>query len=187
MKKILLFLLILMVGVFCSACINTYAINQLNKIGMEYYEKGDFDSAVARLESSVDLDGEVYESRYNLAVVYVGANKCDKALEQIELAKNYIKNEEPALYYIEGVANACMANNIFNKREEIKSSDLSGHDKRVELNLNTRSYVEYLQKAVDSLEEYLRVVSVNDRSAEVINKINDYRSTIQDYSEKYNL
>lgn len=187
MKKILLFLLILIVGVFCSACINSYAVNQLNKVGMEYYEKGDLEAAASRLESSVDLDGGIYESRYNLAVVYLDLKKCDKALEQIEAAQNYINHEEPALYYIQGAANACLANDILNKRDEIDSLELPEVDKTLELNNNISSYVEHLQNAVDALEKYLQIVPTNERNSEVMDKINDYRNTIQEYSEKYNL
>ena len=37
MRKLILFLLLLFVGVFTSACVNTYAVKQLNEIAIEYF------------------------------------------------------------------------------------------------------------------------------------------------------
>ena len=60
----------------CSACVNKFAVHELNQLAIEHLENGDVDGAIARLESSVDLDPEQYESRYNLANVYIGQKKC---------------------------------------------------------------------------------------------------------------
>ena len=65
MRKLLQFLAILVLGVFCCACVNTFAIQELNEKAQEYMEQGDIESALARLEASIDLGGDVYETRYN--------------------------------------------------------------------------------------------------------------------------
>ena len=71
MKKFITLAFILITSLFCTACINNLAIQELNQIGKEYLDKGDYDNAVARFQSSVDLDENVFESRYNLGVAYI--------------------------------------------------------------------------------------------------------------------
>ena len=119
MKKIFTFFIILTFAVLCSACINNYAVQQLNLKAKEYSDKGDLSSAAARLESSIDLDGNVYESHYNLAVIYVNLNKCDKALEQVKEAER-ISNSDSNLFYINGLVHSCIADNMTrNSRRKI--------------------------------------------------------------------
>ena len=62
MKKFITLAFILITSLFCTACINNLAIQELNQIGKEYLDKGDYDNAVARFQSSVDLDENVFES-----------------------------------------------------------------------------------------------------------------------------
>lgn len=182
MKKIIVFLIVLIVGVICSACINTYAVNQLNKFAAKYSEDGNTEAAIARLESSIDLDGGIYETRYNLAVLYLDADKCDKALEQVDVAQGLIEKEEPALYYIRGAANACIAKNVLEKKNNPELDKLPNAAGQVEQDNINKSYVEYLQKSVDAFEKYVQTASVNDRNPEIINRINGYRAEIQEYS-----
>ena len=63
MRKLLKFLLILFLGVISSACINNYAVYELNELAHEHLRNGDVDGAIARLVSSVDLDPNHYETR----------------------------------------------------------------------------------------------------------------------------
>ncbi len=187
MKKIYLFLLILALGVVCSACINTYAVNQLNKLAMKYSQEGNLEAAAARLESGVDLDGGVYETRYNLAVTYLDMNKCEEALEQINEAYNILQKDEPAIFYVQGAANACVAKNILDKQDEVNESTKSAFDKEAELYSISKKYVEHLNKSVEAFEKYMQLASVDDRNPDITNKINQYRDEIQTYSAKYNL
>ena len=66
MKKFLVLVSILMASLFCTACINNLAIQELNQMGKNYLDKGDYNNAISRFQSSVDLDENVFESRYNL-------------------------------------------------------------------------------------------------------------------------
>ena len=86
MKKLTLFLAILFVSVLCSACINNIAIQELNNKAQELMQKGDIQGAISRLESSVDLDGTIFETRYNLGVAYISAQEFKKAQTQLEEA-----------------------------------------------------------------------------------------------------
>lgn len=103
MKKLLVFLTVLFVSVMCSACINNLAIQELNTKAKEYLDKGDYDEAVKRLESSVDLDGSVFETRYNLAVAYVNKEEFSRAVKQLNEAIS-LNSQSPDAYYTLGVA-----------------------------------------------------------------------------------
>ena len=182
MNRILLFLIILFAGVMCSACINSYAVSQLNKNAMEYSENGKLEEAASRLEASIDLDANVYETRYNLAVVYLEMRKCDKAIEQINVAQSILNKEEPAIYYIQGSAYACKANEILDVENAEDFKNMGREEKYQATIAVNKHYVENMTKAVDAFERYLKIASVNERNPEIVNKINDYRAEIAERS-----
>ena len=47
----------------------------------EFMDRGDYASAIERLKSSVDLDGNVFETQYNLAVAYTQAEDYANAIK----------------------------------------------------------------------------------------------------------
>ena len=73
MKKALLLVSILFISVISTACINNFAVQELNNKAKGFMDKGDYQAAIERLKSSIDLDGSVFETRYNLAVAYTKA------------------------------------------------------------------------------------------------------------------
>ena len=101
MKKLVIFLAVLFVSVMSSACINNFAIQELNIKAKEYLDKGD--EAIKRLESSVDLDGSIFETRYNLAVAYINKEEYAKAANQLSEAAA-LNPSNPDVYYTLGVA-----------------------------------------------------------------------------------
>ncbi len=103
MKKLIIFLAVLFVSVMSSACINNFAIQELNIKAKEYLDKGDYDEAIKRLESSVDLDGSIFETRYNLAVAYINKEEYAKAANQLSEAAA-LNPSNPDVYYTLGVA-----------------------------------------------------------------------------------
>lgn len=82
MKKVLLIASILFVAVVSTACINNFAVQDLNNKAKAYMEKGDYTQAIERLKSSIDLDPSVFESHYNLAVAYTQAEDYVNAVEE---------------------------------------------------------------------------------------------------------
>ena len=56
MKKAALIGIILLVAVISTACINNFAVRDLNNKAMNYMAKGDYSQAIERLKSSLDLD-----------------------------------------------------------------------------------------------------------------------------------
>ena len=122
MKKLLVFLAVLFVSVMSSACINNFAIQELNTKAKEYLDKGDYDEAIKRLESSVDLDGTVFEARYNLAVAYTHKEEFQKAVDQLNEAVR-LNPKNPDAYYTLGVAFEGLA---YKKLENIKDDNMQG-------------------------------------------------------------
>ena len=56
MKKAFLLASILFISVISTACINNFAVQELNNKAKDFMDKGDYVSAIERLKSSVDLD-----------------------------------------------------------------------------------------------------------------------------------
>lgn len=81
MKKALLLVSILFISVISTACINNFAVQELNNKAKSFMDKGDYANAIERLKSSIDLDGSVFETRYNLAVAYTKAEDYSNAVD----------------------------------------------------------------------------------------------------------
>ena len=84
MKKALMIVSVLIVAVISTACINNMAVQELNNKAAEYMQKGDYESAMNRLQASLDLDSTMYETYYNLGIAAINAQKYDKAIEALE-------------------------------------------------------------------------------------------------------
>ncbi len=93
MKKALLLVSVLFISVVSTACINKFAVQELNNKAKGYIEQGDYTNAIERLKSSVDLDNNVFETHYNLAVAYTQAedyvNAINSFKKAIELNPDY--------------------------------------------------------------------------------------------------
>ncbi len=86
MKKALLLVSILFISVVSTACINKFAVQELNNKAKGYIEQGDYENAIERLKSSVDLDDTVFETHYNLAVAYTQAEDYQNAIDSYRKA-----------------------------------------------------------------------------------------------------
>ena len=184
MRKLLSFLFILMLGVFTSACVNTFAVHELNQIAAEYLEEGQIDAVISRLESSVDLDENVYESRYNLAVAYMRKNMCKEALEHIAVADKLTKNE-PAVHYTYGVASHCVAEKILNPKDangnEINTDNYTPIDKyKIQQN-----YIAHLEVAIKHLDIYSKLAPNADDTKDVISLVNKWQIELNEAKIKY--
>ena len=177
MKRIFLLLSILFISVLSTACVNNLAIQELNNKAQEYMEKGDAESAIARLEASLDLDGNVFETRYNLGIAYLDAKKYDKAKEMFEKATelkpdyadtyyslavatdelNYLdidKIKNPENYIEEGETPVLTEETTVVKEPEKKK--LTDEEKEVitqKVNETIDAYNKYLEKAPDAQEK----------------------------------
>ncbi len=98
MKKTLLIVSVLLVAVVSTACINNFAVRDLNNKAQTYMQKGDYAQAIERLKSSLDLDPSVYETHYNLAIAYTKAEDYLKASEEYAKALEIKPNEADVFY-----------------------------------------------------------------------------------------
>ena len=103
MKKALLLASILFVSVMSTACINNFAVQELNSKAKIYMEEGDYNAAIERLKSSIDLDDTIFETHYNLAVAYTQAEDYANAIEAYKDAIN-LNPDMPDSYYSLAVA-----------------------------------------------------------------------------------
>ena len=195
MKKLTLFLAILFVSVLCSACINNIAIQELNNKAQEFMQKGDIQGAISRLESSVDLDGTIFETRYNLGVAYISAQEFKKAQTQLEEAIK-IKPEFADSYYSLAVAKESDALKIL---EEDKNDETDTETETVETqddeadglkNISeeeAKYLVDTLNSSTELYKKYLELKPQSNDKEEVEAQIKYLEETISKYSQKYNL
>ena len=97
MKKAILLVCILSISVITTACINSFAVQELNSKAMGYMEQGNYPEAIERLKSSIDLDGSVFESHYNLAVAYTKSEDYVNAMKSYQKAISLNPDLEPNL------------------------------------------------------------------------------------------
>lgn len=181
MKKLLIFFAVLFVSVMSSACINNFAIQELNIKAKEYLDKGDYDEAIKRLESSVDLDGTVFETRYNLAVAYVHKEEFEKAVNQLKEAI-VINPANPDAYYTLGIAyEGEAASKVANKFPGVDAEAAEESEKSPEVfgsgifkNLEDAQFaVQKLNESIEAYKKYLELSKIPEDSENVQEHIND--------------
>ncbi len=194
MQRLLVFLAILVVSVMSSACINNFAIQELNTKAKEYLDKGDYDEAIKRLESSVDLDGSIYEARYNLAVAYVHKEEFAKAVVQLNEAIK-LNAQNPDAYYTLGVALEGLANSkITDEAKNCEESPSGCEDKVSEDNEFSVSFktaddakytIDKLDEAIEAYKKYLNIAGIPEDAEKVNAHIKDLEDDKNSYQKEY--
>ena len=168
MKKALMIVSVLFIAVVSTACINNMAVQELNNKAAEFMQKGDYESAMNRLQASLDLDSTMYETYYNLGVAAINAQKFDKAIEALEGGIK-IKPDFADFYYSLGIAQSEKANQIVDNAEEKLNKDsataenvnernvLMEAEKRSEASGARKEAVELKKAAVENLTKYLEM------------------------------
>ena len=181
MKKALLIASVLVVAVISTACINNIAVQELNNKAAEYMQKGDYESAMNRLQASLDLDSSMYQTYYNLGVAAINANKFDKAIDALESGIK-IKPDYADFYYSLGVAQIGLADEILEKAnvedKAAESPEAKMSDVMRDISDEERMNVKTLKKsAMDSLNKYLDMEpNTTDRESviEMIKQCEEY-------------
>lgn len=160
MKKALMIVSVLIVAVISTACINNMAVQELNNKAAEYMQKGDYESAMNRLQASLDLDATMYETYYNLGVAAINAQKYDKAIEALEGGIK-VKSDFADFYYSLGIAQNSLADEILDKdSDEVSDAERNAEinkadDAQKEISAEDKAKVEELKKqALDNLKKY---------------------------------
>ena len=160
MKKALLIASVLFIAVITTACINNIAIQELNNKAAEYMQKGDYESAMNRLQASIDLDSTMYETYYNLGIAATNAKKYETAIEAFENGIK-LKPEHANFYYSLGVAQSAYADELTEstvydeEKDETVEKKVSDDDKRKAEALkivaieNLKKYIEMSPNAED--------------------------------------
>lgn len=168
MKKAFLLASILFISVISTACINNFAVQELNNKAKDFMDKGDYVSAIERLKSSVDLDGSVFETQYNLAVAYTKAEDYSNAIKTYAAAIKLNPDFADA-YYSLAVCEENLAKDI-----------ISGAVK-----VNDDGTIEKVEE-IDNEAEEVKVV-LSDRAKETLGKLlNDAISDYSLYQDKSN-
>ena len=188
MKKALLIFTILALSVFTTACINNLAVQELNNKAAEFMKKGEYENAISRLQSSVDLDPSIFETQYNLAVAYTENEDYDLAIETYKTALA-LKPDSKEVYYsmavmYENYAKDLFAGNTKVQKEEAKSDDdgdkvsfdSEGKYKPTEEELN--EVRKYYGEAIASYEKYLELSTDNQETLDVKAHIEDLRANL---------
>lgn len=172
------FTMIVLMGLLCSACVNTPAVYKLNKIAVNYLSEGQVDAAISRFEASIDLDPNVYESRYNLATVYIQKNECEKAYMHIVEALKIV-DDEPAAYYTHAVATMCLYDKLVqleNSANDKKVNTL--RDVEIQTDLNKKC-INLLREATSSFDMYTKLAPTAEDTQTVISKVRKNNAEIE--------
>ena len=190
MQKTLLIIGILVVTLFSTACVNKFAVQELNNNAKSMMAEGRVDDAIARLESSIDLDERVFETHYNLAVVYIQAKKYDKAIKSLE--KTIELNPDFAdAYYSMGVAYEDKAVDIINGEVKDEDGNVKEADENVAEDTETKKELtdaektqicDYMTTAIDYYNKYLSKESNSDDKDKVNEKIESLNKDLVKYS-----
>lgn len=182
MKKALMIASVLFIAVVSTACINNMAVQELNNKAAEYMQKGDYESAMNRLQASLDLDSTMYETYYNLGVAAINANKYEKAIEALEGGIK-IKPDYADFYYSLGLAQTSLADEIIeNSEKELsegeKNAEIVNTEPKKELSDEDKAKVADLKKqSAENLTKYLEMnPNGEDKQTveELIKEINSY-------------
>lgn len=187
MKKALLLVSILFVSVISTACINNFAVQELNSKAKVYLEEGDYNAAIERLKSSIDLDDTIFETHYNLAVAYTQAEDYANAMDAYKKAIN-IDSNVPDSYYSLAVAEENLAVDLLNGAVRLdeeghiytpKAEDLEKEESAYEPDDAVLNMIESLKAdALKNYKTYLEKAPASDDAAEVKQKIKELETPV---------
>lgn len=193
MKKAFLLVVILFVSVISTACINNLAVQELNNKAKGYLDKGDFENAISRLKSSIDLDSTFFETHYNLGIAYTQAEKYPEAVETFQNAIK-LKPEFPDTYYSLAVAQENYAKGIIDgsikdkdqakgeKSEKAEDSDVAPKDKKLTKE-EKEQVTQLLGDSIISYSKYLEVKKDAEDSKDVQEKIEYLKIQLLKYTD----
>lgn len=175
MKKAFFLASILLISVISTACINNFAVQELNNKAKEFMDKGDYISAIERLKSSVDLDGTVFETRYNLAVAYTNAEDYANAVNAYSEAIK-LKPDFADAYYSLAVCEENIAKDILSGNvkvcEDGSLEKVSERDDDFKPDKDAEAAAaEYIKNSISDYRTYVEKTS--DSSDETANKIQE--------------
>ena len=193
MKKAFLLLGILCISVMTTACINNFAVQELNNKAKIFMEQGDYSSAIERLKSGIDLDPSVFESHYNLAVAYTKAEDYLNAIKAYNDAIK-LKPEFADSYYSLAVCEENLAQDIINtdvKIDEngniVKNGSIDNNATAGDKKLSEDDYnyiIELLKSSIKHYQTYLEKSSSPPDKEDVIAQTDELNKRIEELGKK---
>ena len=148
MKKALLIASVLFIAVISTACINNIAVQELNNKAAEFMQKGDYESAMNRLEASIDLDSSMYETYYNLGIAATNAEKYDKAIDAFQNGLK-VRADYANFYYSLAVAQAKFAEELLEADKPTEEDKTRANELKTSAIENAKKYLEMNPQAED--------------------------------------
>ena len=180
MQKLLSILLLLFISVITTACINNFAVQELNNKAKEYLDKGDTQTAICRLKSSLDLDNTVFETHYNLGIAYLNAKEYDNAIKHFDETLN-LKPDFPSVYFSKGVTYEEMYSELVDESSDDEEGNKDNstcqncqeENKESDIKLSPS---ELLSKSIENYKLYLE----NEKDASDYNDVNQKIKELED-------
>lgn len=187
MKKAFLLVVILFVAIMSTACINNFAVQELNNKAKTYLDSGDYENAISRLKSSVDLDPTIFETHYNLGIAYTQAERYPEAVETLQSAIKLKPNFADAYYSLavaqENYAQSIVSGDI-NKDKNNDKEDAGESKKSQNLTNEQKAQVaKLLTDSISSYSAYLEKGQSIDDKKEVEDKIEYLKTQLAKYSD----
>lgn len=192
MKKAFLLVLVLFVAVISTACINNLAVQELNNKAKVYLDKGDYENAISRLKSSIDLDGTIFETHYNLGIAYTQAEKYPEAVDTFQNAIK-LKPDFADTYYSLAVAQENYAKGIIDGSIKNKDKDKEKNEAKEEIAANKppvltkeekAKVTELMDDAIQSYNAYIEKGQDIKDKQEVQEKIEYLQNQLPKYSDE---
>src|SRR5574344_1414345 len=192
-KKAFLLVLILFVSVISTACINNFAVQELNNKAKTALDSGDYDTAISRLKSSIDLDGTIFETHYNLGIAYTQAEKYPQAVETFKDAAKLRPNFADTYYsmavaqenFAKGIIDGTIKKNEQGFYEAVKNAnttDENAESSKVKLTKEDKiAIADIFNDAITSYNTYLEKNPQGNDNENIQNKI----SYLQNQAHKY--
>ena len=181
MKRAILIVTVLFIAVISTACINNFAVQELNNKAKVYLENGDYDAAINRLQSSIDLDSTIFETHYNLGVAYIKNKQYKKAIEALSKALD-LNPEYADSYYSLAVAQESYAQELLEANSETSTVTSDDNDdvedvkvdediKKMSAEQRKLTAIELYINAVASYKKYLLKSNDAKDSEDINNQI----------------
>ena len=195
MKKAFLLATILLISVITTACINNFAVQELNNKAKTFMEQGDYISAIERLKSSVDLDDTVFETQYNLAVAYTKAEDYLNAIKTYNAASN-LNPDFADLYYSRAVCEENLAKDILSgellvedngtivkndKKYEEEDSTVANSSKLSDIAVKT--LLDSIDSAAADYQIYIDKSQNASDKGEINNKLEELKKLAESYAK----
>lgn len=184
MKKAIFIVTLLFVAVISTACINNMAVQELNNAAKTYMDNGDYESAIDRLESSIELDSNIYETHYNLGVACVNAKKYQQAIDALNRAIK-LNPKYANTYYTLAVAQENYADSLISNDETVTDEDgqvtaqvpMADRYKNLPDNVKEQMIQGYLS-SISNYKKYIEIVNSKQREDEINAHIADMEKVL---------